>query len=197
MRCPGADGVNQAGGNVKMFPLFQMGGAYQLLHLARFRRPADVRERSGFFHSSVNQGIRVCMQHVPYLVFNLSPPCCRRAFRGMHLDGKILTGVQNFAEQGKTRKTFVAGPEEFFPLFFPQPVQGHSFPFAFPYRAHGFRTVADFPGFPVGRFPVGQFPAQHGSHVLAAPDARLIDGMESKRLHRNNGSVGHLLRPDK
>jgi hypothetical protein len=51
------------------------------------------------------------MQNIPDFIFYFSLPGCRRAFRGMHLNGKIFAGIQNFAEQGKAGETLVAGTD--------------------------------------------------------------------------------------
>ena len=101
----------------------------------------------------------------------------------MDLDGEAVAGVEEFAEQGKTRAGVgVTRAEDFEAVIGPEIVQGASAVGAIGDEALGFGAVDDLPSL-ADRLVAGESASEACREFVAAPDAFLVEGSEGDGTH--------------
>ena len=140
--------------------------------------------------SGVDAAAGVAGEEIPDFGFGFTAELRGEVGGRVHLDGKSVAGVEEFAEERKTRAGIgVAGAEDFGAVVGPEFVEGAALVRAGGDHALGFGAVGDFPGFADG-LVAGEGAAEAGGELAAAPDAFLVDGGEDDGAHGIYGTDG-------
>ena len=179
----GADRVEAAGGNEDRVTGL---GAYRM-HAVGDRAVGDGRFKIFAGHAVFETDIKfrafVAIGDEPHFRFRLAIQRCGKRDGWVHLDRKIVAGIENFDEDRKARVLRVSASENFLAVMRPKFVQ------TFAGKGTGFDdrllllAVDDFPGLAVGTVLIGKLAAVDALEFASAPDALHVEGGESDRIH--------------
>ena len=137
--------------------------------------------------SGVDAAARIAGQKIPDLGFGFASELWGDVGRRVHLHGKAIAGIEEFAKQRETRAGLrVARSENFGPVVGPKFVERLAAEQSVGDDALCFLAVDHFPGL-ADRLAAGEGTAEARREFAAAPDAFLVEGNEGNGIHGIDG----------